>query len=828
MACEMPGKAGMPSSFLPTGIIYGIVTRQERPASHVPVKLALYAFPLGRFGPPIVRFEGMMLSDAEGRFHFAQLPPLEYGTVWDCYLLKVREGKHTSIRRIHLSNYRPAKEVHLALHASGGISGKVVTPSGAPCACAPVYAVPLPMVEWAEFGPFECLPAFTCANGLFELAGLFPGQWRVEVRAEGYERLLSEPLEVGSRDVHLVLRDGAAISGRVLHNLSGEPVEDVSLQLMDKHGRAARPSISSDESGNYRIQGVPDGTYSIQTVDDVYVRADVSAPIAVLDGENVHDVDIPVAHGAIVTGNVRRLDSRDPIAGIEVVADRGDYHLRRPSPRTKTDHSGNFRFSALPAGSYQIRVCSERDLLGNRIPLHVAPGALNTSIAFALKASQVLSGVVTDREGVPQAGVHLFFVIGYDDTSSAVTDASGRFKVAGGPENKQVRVDVRHCPWRLVSEPVVSELPASLRDLRIIVERGAVVAGTVVSESGELLCEAKVRLISTTNEECSFDTSSEDGGEFSLWGVPEGTYELVAYLGYGLTGLEVEGVFLEVAPGATHTGLKLVLRTPEPDPRLQFTISGCVVNPDGTPIADADVEAFAYNSDSRSCATTHEDGSFSLENLSEEEHEVSAIAINHVGSRRVKAPGGATDVLVVMERYARLRGRVVCGRTGLPVRSFSTVCASEPEVVHILKRHPVQVNSNKGDFDIQVYPGTMYLYVQAGEFAGEVVDLEAVIEGELRDEIVVRLQPEAQVRGTVVDEEGQPVFGACIYFEAISEYRTCLAMTDLDGTFHLRSVGPWLSEIFLSHPDYEEVPMYCVCVPGEITSLNVTLRRPSV
>lgn len=825
MDCEIPGNAGIPSSFVPTGIIYGIVTRQNRPASHPSVKLTLYAFPHGRFGPPSSVTERETCTDSEGLFQFDQLPLLEFGPLWKCYLLSAEKGDYRSIRRIFLSGNRPAWEEHLALYPSGGISGTVVAPSGVPCVGAAVYAVPVPMDDGPEFGPFACLPAIADANGQFELASLFPGQWLIEVRADGYERLLSEPFETGSREVHLTLRHGASISGRVLHHDSSEPVANIAVELNDKNGRVVLPPSASDAYGNFRFRGVPDGTYTLYINGDEYVRADACSFITVTDGTDLSDISIPVERGAVVTGTVRRLDSGCAVAGLEVVAVRGDHFRRGPRPRTQTNESGAFRLAGLPGGSYQIMARSNSELLGTRISLDLAPGALITGLSFALNPSPTISGVVTDREGVSQAGVHLFFVIGDDDTRSVVTDWTGRFQVPGGPESKRLRVDVRHCPWRLVSDPILNEQSALRNTLHLIVERGAVVAGTVVSELGELVDDANVRLSHTTDEECYFDASTELGGEFSFWGVPEGTYELDAWLGYDATRIEVGGIFLDVAPGGTHTGLKLVLRNPEPDPRLRFTISGRVVNTNGTPIADAEVEAFAYDSDSRSRGTTDEDGGFTLEDLSEEEHQLSAIAANHLGSRWVKVPGGATDVVLVLDRYAKLRGKVISGTTGAPVRPFSMACASEQEVVHILKRYPVMVDSCNGEFDVEVYPDTRFLYVQAGGFAAEVLDLGTITEGEVREEIIVQLKPEAQVRGTVVDEKGQPILGVGIYFEALAEYRKCLAMTDLDGSFQLRSVGPWLSEIFVSHPDYQETRIDCVCVPGETTSLQVVLRR---
>jgi hypothetical protein len=132
-------------------------------------------------------------------------------------------------------------------------------------------------------------------SGRFVLDDLAPGSYVLAVRADGRPPALSDRIELASGDdergVRIVLGQGGAIEGEVR---DGEgPVEGARVSL-DTASSAfgSTVSASSDESGGYRLEGVPNGPFSIRVEAKGYVTRIVSA-VSVRPGQTArHDLDM--------------------------------------------------------------------------------------------------------------------------------------------------------------------------------------------------------------------------------------------------------------------------------------------------------------------------------------------------------------------------------------------------------------------------------------------------------------------------------------------------------------------------------------------------------
>ncbi len=170
-----------------------------------------------------------------------------------------------------------------------------------------------------------------------------------------------------SSGIGVELGRGASISGRVIDNLTSEPIIGATVFIRNAAGQLMAFGVT-DGLGEYRTAAsLPDGDYYVATasgqqrgVADNYVNELYDQVACALDcdlslgnlisvnGSNINDIDFSLARGAGVSGQVlqngagalvqvevRFFDAQGRLAGVE-----------------RSDSQGRYRLDGLPAGSY--------------------------------------------------------------------------------------------------------------------------------------------------------------------------------------------------------------------------------------------------------------------------------------------------------------------------------------------------------------------------------------------------------------------------------------------------------------------------------------------
>lgn len=192
-----------------------------------------------------------------------------------------------------------AEEAWLDFRDSGVIVGKV-TVGGEPVEGARVATIRVPNgFEDLPNGLIAARQARTDAEGRFEITGVLEGDWELSLTAwteeVDHERVLT-PRRVGRGqrvDVGTIeITGGGVIAGRVVDGLTGEPdlrAPIMALRDADPGGRPTFVPDDGDHDGNFRLEGLPAGTWTV---------AVLTAP---QDGVTVH-----LAEGATVENIVLR------------------------------------------------------------------------------------------------------------------------------------------------------------------------------------------------------------------------------------------------------------------------------------------------------------------------------------------------------------------------------------------------------------------------------------------------------------------------------------------------------------------------------------------
>jgi protocatechuate 3,4-dioxygenase beta subunit len=151
----------------------------------------------------------------------------------------------------------------------------------------------------------------------------------------------------------LLAQTGVTVEGTVLNNVTGSGVAGVTVRLWTQQG--AHYETTTDESGVYRVTGMPPGDYDSRFERTGFgeVETDFAAPLVaqrlhVAPAKDAVRWNHQLAPLATVRGRVTGVDGK-PAADVEVTIAPG------PEGFTRTNEDGWFVFDKLRPGSYAIR-----------------------------------------------------------------------------------------------------------------------------------------------------------------------------------------------------------------------------------------------------------------------------------------------------------------------------------------------------------------------------------------------------------------------------------------------------------------------------------------
>jgi hypothetical protein len=264
-----------------------------------------------------------------------------------------------------------------ALATAGSISGTVATEGGGPIQGVEVCATPEPEA-------FEDVCAETNAAGQYLLGGL--SAWDYRLRFSGQRNNLKYVSEwyddamyfweldlvhlgvLEDRALNAQLAEGGSIAGTVTDDVTAQPIAEIWACAIDTEGIPARCALS-DASGNYALNGLPSGTYSVEYEGDnrvnylreFYEDAETWAAaedVNVTVPETVSGIDGELARGGEILGHVSDPGTGAPSRGVFVCAmevEPGEHQAC-----DSTDPAGDYAIRSIPAGTYLVAFEPER------------------------------------------------------------------------------------------------------------------------------------------------------------------------------------------------------------------------------------------------------------------------------------------------------------------------------------------------------------------------------------------------------------------------------------------------------------------------------------
>jgi hypothetical protein len=283
--------------------------------------------------------------------------------------------------------------------------------------------------------------ASTDENGFYELTGIVPRQYQLDVAKSGFVsagygnttlRGPTPPLEVRPGEVKqrvdLALARGGSISGRIVDE-TGEPMAGAQVSVSRPVVRDWRstlqgegPAVTTDGAGRYRVFGLRPGRYFISVTPlsallrsqphpgyapVFYPGTDVATAeglVSVATSEDVAGIDFAIGptRGGSISGHV--LATGHTLSSTVIVTLRrqgkpGEFLSAAPSNRSSIQTTDGFTFNAVPPGAYVIEaIASSSDgatALRAETPVEITGGAALRDVVVRVMPGIAVRGHVT-------------------------------------------------------------------------------------------------------------------------------------------------------------------------------------------------------------------------------------------------------------------------------------------------------------------------------------------------------------------------------------------------------------------------------------------------
>lgn len=784
-----------------------VVDEQGRPVPGVEVRATPQ---LGRrIRSATMRSGGTSRTSGSGRFRFGGLAA---GLAHELRLSRAGFAPATA-EVPPLQPGRPVSDLRIVLRKGRTGFGHVVDQAGQPVAGAQV------VLRSAARGdmrmrvrnlrePEPPIEAATDAKGRFELRDLPPGNYELTARGAGYAPLTVPGLEVpqggGSTDLGTVtLVPGVALEGYAT-DPQGQPVAGAEVRVIeasaDRMSRFLRmdeaeppPAATSGQDGFFRVEDRRAG----ETVDLDASRpgyAPASAPGVRVPTEQ--PVRLVLQPSAAVEGRVVDPDGK-PVPGTRVVVDPADpmamgrmrvFSASRMR-QAVADESGFFRVEDVIPGAIEVRAIATGYTTAELKNLEVRPGQELRGVEVVLAPGAVIEGRVFSPSGKPLVGatVSLSESSGFTFRGGA-SDGDGRYRLDGIPPGTRI-VQAEHEDYRRAVRELEVRLGENSLDLRL--EGGVEVSGRVVDEGGVPVPSARVLLREGSNFWDQPGATSGADGSFTLSGVADGTYRVLAEKeGFARS---PEGIEVKVA-GSSVGGVE-----------VKLTSGGAIVGQlSGLEFNELSEVQVSLRGRGFQAGRVLPDGTYRIDHVGPGDHQVVATL---PGSTRqadghVTLEPGASEARLDLEFGGghTLSGRVI--RNGEPVRSLHISLSGAGSSGRFADTdHEGRFRFeglDAGHYELQVYS------FQSQSPHREELDLAGD-----RD-VVIELRT-AAISGRVVDaEDRSPIAEAEVTLVPPEEtfgMQPLTTTSDSRGAFRLRDVseGTWKVRAILKGYAPEEV-----------------------
>lgn len=439
----------------------------------------------------------------------------------------------------------------------------------------------------------------TDSNGNYTISGLSPGNYAIEfftrfASQEPTNLYLSEyyndrpawpsadtvtitgTVEIDSIDAQLAR--GAQMSGTVLAEDTGFPLEDVMVWISPVDDSFFISGIETDSNGTYTSNGLPSGQYMVEFDTDggglgvgaseTYIAeyydnqttADTATPVTITAPNMTSSIDAVLSPGGTISGVITAADTNLPLDDVTInVFDTAG----NPASSASADSSGNYEVLGLASGNYIIEFVpatysssdardypfqyynQQRTFEDGEAVAVTAPGTTTANTALVLGGQ--ISGNVTaadTSEPLEDAAVTAYVVDGENSYVAAQTetDSNGDYTlptvfvgdyvvgfstITTAPSENINNYSPEYYDgknWQTAANGDTVSVTAGnvTSDIDVDLDHGARISGIVTSPEGDPLSDALACIYFSSDEEDRLCLSTNDLGYYGIRWLPGG------------------------------------------------------------------------------------------------------------------------------------------------------------------------------------------------------------------------------------------------------------------------------------------------------------------
>ena len=471
----------------------------------------------------------------------------------------------------------------------------------------------------------------------------------------------------------------------------------------------------------------------------------------------------------------------------------------------QTDADGRFTFDHIGPGTHELTAHADghvRAGLDDSLTVEIGPESSSKEAVLVLSRAASIEGrVVAAGDSVEDAVISLSYLHseGIDgssldpwvDADVAHTDADGRFTLNSIPPGR-LKLLVEADDAYAESEELYLRPGGSADDVYVDLAPSGVLHGSVLDDTGAPV-DAEITLESSYADQPSHHLTTRDG-TFSIDALPEGYYSIQ---------ISAEGFLLQTIDDVFVTADEP--RTIEIALQRSQGLVGRVIEPDGTPVADAQVTIRSTDGEVTDSDSTDEEGRFQWRQITSGDWTVVASSKAHDPTERTRITPG-NEIAIEVVPGGNLIGRVLDHRRR-PVTEF-TISAHALDIRgddhrHLRNLPELEISDRRGRFDIGPIRSGRYRFVVESPNHPPAVTEDIEIEaGQTEGPLTIQLDAGATIGGTITDlHTGAPVADAVVYDPFVTDTDDA-AVTDDFGSFELTGLPNSLRALRIEHDEY--------------------------
>ena len=410
--------------------------------------------------------------------------------------------------------FQTTSDVEIQLETPEIISGKVMNEAGEPIQNAEIRMHSLSRGDSMLREPGDNLthdalpqPVKTDENGEFVLRGLPQGATTsLEVKGLGYAKQNRYGVLVGGEGLEFRLKREGRIEGRLIYASTSEPVKDARVGLERIFPNYGYGEAGVDSNGNYLLENLTPGTYSLHLAHGPKGWTAIAKEfIAVLEGQIVSNVDLPLIRSGFITGRVTDRDTNQPIANHHI-----SFHdaarpeaSQTPARHAITGANGTYHFDAAPgqalvhtnppAGYQDIRQVERLDIGQIQRRVDVVEGE-TVVVDFQFSRGTKLVGRVYTETGEPVAGARITDVRDRHKEYGR-SDELGTFTVGGLRVGQMLGLKAEHSGLGLRGAVEIEVQPDASVEIRMERYGEVKISGRVVDHEGKPMVSMDILLM---------------------------------------------------------------------------------------------------------------------------------------------------------------------------------------------------------------------------------------------------------------------------------------------------------------------------------------------